>query len=101
MLDKLKQRWQVRSTRQLLIIFFVFSISGSTTLYIRKYIFHWIHFSPHWPFPLKAVVYVLTIVPIYQLMLLSIGTLLGQSGFFWRFEKKTLRRFGIKIDKEE
>ena len=100
MINKLKQRWQVNTTFELFVIFFVFSISGSSTLFVRKYIFQWIHFDPHWPLLLKVAVYVITIVPIYQLSLITIGTLFGQFSFFWRFEKKTLRRFGIKLDKK-
>jgi len=97
MLDKLKDRWQVDSNLQLFIIFFVFSVSGSLTLFIRKFVFHLIHFDSSWPFLFKVLVYVVTIVPIYQLSLLTLGTLLGQFVFFWRFEKKMLRRFGIRI----
>lgn len=97
MLNKLKDRWQVDSNLQLFVIFFVFSVSGSLSLFIRKFVFHLIHFDPNWPFIIKALVYIVTIVPIYQFSLLMLGTLLGQFGFFWRFEKKMLRRFGIRI----
>ncbi|WP_394367556.1 DUF6787 family protein [Mangrovibacterium lignilyticum] len=97
MLRKLKERWQVDSNLQLFTIFFVFSVSGSSTLFVRKFVFHLIHFDPKWPFIFKVLVYLVTIVPIYQLSLLIIGTILGQFYFFWRFEKKMLRRFGIKL----
>ncbi len=97
MIEKLKQRWEIESTLQIIIIFIVFSISGSATLFIKQFIFEWINFDKEWPFLLKTTIYILTIVPIYQITLLSIGTLLGQFEFFWQFEKKTLRRFGIKI----
>lgn len=99
MLDKLKRRWNVESNIQLAIIFFVFSISGSATLFFKKFIFSWIHFDPQWPFLMKALIYILTIIPVYQVTLLAIGTLLGQFAFFWQFEKKTLRRLGIKLDR--
>lgn len=99
MLSKLKQRWNVKSNFQLLIILFVFSISGSFTLYIKAYILKLIDYDPASPFYMKILLYILIMVPVYQLSLLTIGTLLGQFGFFWRFEKKTMRRFGIKIDK--
>ncbi|PTN06774.1 DUF6787 family protein [Mangrovibacterium marinum] len=97
MLNKLKERWQIDSNFQLAIIFFVFSISGSSTLVVRKFIFEFIHVNPDWPFLVKALIYLLTIVPLYQASLLVIGSLLGQFHFFWRFEKKMLRRFGLKL----
>jgi hypothetical protein len=99
MLNKLKQRWDVKSNLQLFIILFVFSISGSSTLFIKAFILSWFNYSPEWPVYMKVILYVLIVVPVYQLTLLTIGTLLGQFEFFWRFEKKTMRRFGIKIDK--
>ncbi len=99
MLDKLKQRWKIKSNLQLLVILFVFSVSGSITIFIKTFIFKWIDYSPEWPLYFKVMMYLVTIVPVYQLTLLSVGTLLGQFEFFWRFEKKAMRRFGIKIDK--
>lgn len=99
MLNKLKQRWNVKSNFQLLIIVLVFSISGSITLFVKAYILSWINYSPDWPLYVKVVTWIFIVVPVYQLTLLTTGTLMGQFGFFWRFEKKSLRRLGIKIDK--
>ena len=33
----------------------------------------------------------------YQIMLVTVGTLFGQHAYFWRMEKKILRRFGIRL----
>ncbi|KOH45838.1 DUF6787 family protein [Sunxiuqinia dokdonensis] len=98
MFKRLKEKWEVESNLQLAIIFLVFSLAGSGALVIRKLVFHWINYSPDWPFLLSALTYVLTIVPAYQLMLIVFGALLGQFSFFWKFEKKLLRRFGIKLN---
>ncbi|MGV8137580.1 MAG: DUF6787 family protein [Mangrovibacterium sp.] len=99
MLNKLKQRWNVKSNLQLFIILFVFSISGSITLFVKAYILSWINYSPEWPVYIKILTWLFIVVPTYQLTLITIGTLLGQFEFFWRFEKKTIRRLGIKIDR--
>lgn len=98
MFKRLKEKWEVESNMQLALIFLVFSISGSGALVIRKLVFHLVDYSPEWPFWLTAITYVLTIVPAYQIMLIFFGTLFGQFDFFWKFEKKLLRRFGIKLD---
>ena len=37
----------------------------------------------------------------YQFLLLGYGWIFGQFDFFWKMEKKILRRFGIKIDAEQ
>lgn len=98
MFKRLKEKWKVESNLQLILIFIVFSISGSGALMVRKLVFHLIHYTPDWPIWMSATVYVLTIVPAYQMMLILFGTLFGQFEFFWKFEKKLLRRFGIKLD---
>ena len=100
MFRRLKAKWKVESDLQLILIFIVFSISGSAALVVRKVVFDLISFDPDWPFIVQILVYVLTIVPAYQLMLILIGTLFGQFAFFWNFEKKILRRFGIKFNNE-
>ncbi len=98
MFKRLKKKWEVESNLQLILIFIVFSISGSGALLVRKLVFHLVDYTPDWPFWLTAIVYILTIVPAYQIMLMIFGTLFGQFTFFWKFEKKLLRRFGIKLD---
>jgi hypothetical protein len=43
------------------------------------------------------VLYYILILPIYNVLLLVYGALLGQFQFFWDFEKRFFRRiFGIK-----
>lgn len=41
MLGKLKQRWNIKSNFQVIIILVVFAITGSTTVYLKKMIFDW------------------------------------------------------------
>ena len=99
MFERLKAKWEVKSNFQLLIILIVFSITGSATVVVKKYLFEVMHVdsnvSIYWLIP----IYIVTIIPIYQTLLIIIGTLMGQFRFFWNFEKKMLRRFGIKIDR--
>ena len=99
MFERLKARWQVESNFQLIIIFIVFSITGSATVVAKKYLFGLMNINSDIPLYLLIPIYIITIIPIYQTLLIIIGTLLGQFQFFWKFEKKMLRRFGIKIDK--
>jgi hypothetical protein len=41
--------------------------------------------------PLK----ILLIFPVYQILILIIGTIFGQFKFFWEFEKKMLSKMGF------
>ena len=34
------------------------------------------------------------ILPVYNILLLAFGFVFGQFGFFWKYEKKTLKRIG-------
>ena len=95
-MEKLKQRWNIKSNKQLLIIFVVFAITGSTAALISKPILtvfgiikdeisNWIYFP----------LYIILIFPVYQVLLVSFGFIFGQHKFFWEFEKKMLR--GLKL----
>ncbi len=93
MFEKLKNKWEVESNIRLALIFISFSMAGSATIFVRKPIFHLLHVGSETPFLFKVMLYVLTVTPSYFVMLLCIGTVLGQFRFFWAFEKKMIRRF--------
>lgn len=95
-MKKLKQRWNITSNWQLLIIFIVFAITGSTAAYISKPITNALGITKesmslwlYWP------VRLLLIFPLYQVLLVLIGTLFGQFKFFWEFEKKMLYKMKL------
>lgn len=95
-MNKLKQRWNVTSNWQLTVILIVFAITGSTTAYLSKPIINYLGVTKetmslwvYWP------IRILILFPIYQVMLVLIGALLGQFKFFWDFEKKMLNRLKL------
>lgn len=95
-MKKLKERWNIKSNWQLIIIFIVFAITGSTAAYLSKPVTTAIGITKenlslwiYWPFRL------LIIFPVYQILLIVIGTILGQFNFFWEFEKKMLNRMKL------
>lgn len=96
MINRLKTKWNITSNRQLLVILFIFSITGSTTLYVRKFIFEWIGISADTSLWLKIPLYLLVIFPAYQVLFLLFGALFGQFRFAWEFEKKMLSRFRFR-----
>ena len=99
---KLKERWGIESTWQLCIIFVVFAITGSASVYVAKPFLdlvglelasfpeswwsHWVYWT------LRLVL----IFPFYQILLLIFAWVFGQFDFFWKIEKKLLRRMGLK-----
>lgn len=94
MFEKLKKRWQIESNFQLILILIVFSITGSASAWVSKPFAEWMGLSnemmPMWLFTLVRLI---IIFPIYNLILIIIGTLFGQFKFFWAFEKKMFSRF--------
>lgn len=90
-LQKLKEKWGLQSLMQVVAVLIVFSLTGSTVVLIRKYLFAALGFDEGTPFWLKALSYLLFVIPLYQLLLLAYGFLLGQFNFFWEKEKKMAR----------
>jgi len=95
-MKKLKERWNVNSNKQLVIILLVFAITGFSSLELAKPFLSLISipesFQPHW---LYRVLRLVLIFPIYQVLLVLIGFIFGQFSFFWKFEKKMLERLKL------
>ena len=95
MLNKIIKIFKVKNLFHLIISFIVFGITGSLSLILGKYVliaifgeslieknFYWF---------LKLII----IFPLYQILLIVIGTIFGQFRYFWEIEKKILIRIGI------
>ncbi|RED45863.1 DUF6787 family protein [Seonamhaeicola aphaedonensis] len=96
-MNKLKQHWGIESNWQIAIIFVVFAITGSTASYIGKPILSYLNITPdnlggfgYW------TIRILLLFVVYQFLLVGFGWLFGQYKFFWEFEKKMLKRLGLK-----
>ena len=101
-MEKLKKRWGISSTGQILLIILVFGITGSSSVFVAKPIleflgFSRINFSPDffWGGLTYYFLRILMIFPVYQVLLVSYGWLFGQFQFFWTFEKNMLSRMGF------
>jgi len=96
MLQRLVKKFEANSLKHLLIIFIIFSLSGSGSLLISSPILSVIDLKSIVSYyPLYIFIRILIIIPIYQLILIIIATLFGQFKYFWRFEKKFLQRLRI------
>lgn len=93
MLKKLKVRWGIKSNFQIIIILIVFSVTGSAAVYVKKLIFNLLGIDADTSLWIKIPMYVITIIPSYQALLLVVGTLFGQFRFFYNFQKKSFGRF--------
>ena len=90
-MEKLKKRWGISNNFQLVVIFIVFAVTGSTSAYLSKPVVQWLGISKE---TMSAWLYIplriLIIFPVYQVLLVFFGFISGQFRFFWNFEKKLL-----------
>jgi peptide-methionine (S)-S-oxide reductase len=100
MVNRLKKRWNIDSNIQFILILIVFSLTGMTTLWVRKAIWPLLGLAPDTSFFIKVPLYILIIFPVYQILQLIIAFVFGQFRFFWEFEKKMFRRIGIMPGKK-
>lgn len=95
-MKKLKERWDINSNFQLVIIFIVFAITGSTSAYLSKPVLGWMGITKETlPLYFYIPLYLILIFPIYQVLLVSFGFIFGQFKFFWAFEKRMLKMMGF------
>ena len=96
MIQLLVKKFNAKSKAHLLVIFFVFGLSGSFSLWISSPIMSALDLKNILNnYPLYIFFRILIIVPIYQLILIVIASIFGEFQYFWRFEKKFLKRIKI------
>ncbi len=93
--QKLEKKWVVQYKWEMIRIFIVFTLTGSSAVFIGRPIIKLLGITQanlgifYWLFN------ILLCIIFYQILLVVFGWLLGQFTFFWEFEKKMLRRFGL------
>lgn len=95
-LERLKFKWGLKSITQVILVLTVFACTGITVVYIKAPILSFLGISN--PDGLLSItLYLLAVLPLYQILLLAYGFLFGQFAFFWAYEKKFFNRlFGRK-----
>ncbi len=96
MFEKLKNKWGITNNFQFWLIFFIFAITGSSTLFVKRPVFALLGIDSSTSLWVVIPVYLITITPAYFVILMFYGTIFGQFKFFWEFEKKMFRRFRRK-----
>jgi hypothetical protein len=103
MLNRLKEKWDIKSNFQIIVILIVFALTGSASIKFAEPVLYFlnINITTFEDFLLGKVFYyllrIIIVFPIYQILLILIGTLLFQFKFFWQFEKKMLSKIGLKF----
>jgi len=99
---RLQTKWGVNSSWQVVVICVVFAITGSLSVKVGAPVLDWLGLHKetvsgwiYWPLRL------LVIFPIYQVLLILVGTIFGQFKFFYQVEKKMLGRMLPFLFKKE
>ena len=95
-IQKLKQRWNLGSATQVIIVLVVFACTGFTVLFIKKPLLHFLA-GEKGDSLTASILYYLLILPLYNALLLAYGFLFGQFTFFWEFEKRFFSRIFSKF----
>ena len=96
-MEKIRQLFRVNSNYQLIIVNIVFAVTGTLALYLAGDVLHMLGVKHG---NISNVVYwtlrILVIIPVYQVLLIVIGSVFGEFRYFWEMEKKMFRRFRKK-----
>jgi len=94
-LQHLQTKWKLESLLQVVLVLVVFACTGFTILFIKNPIlnFFGIERGGGQGF-INTILYLILILPLYQIFLLIYGFIFGQFNFFWEKEKQIFRRIG-------
>ncbi len=95
MKNKIFKIFKVESYFRLFVIFLVFGITGSLSVYLGKYILIFIFSEKFIENDFFWIIRLLIIFPLYQFLLIVIGSIFGEFKYFWEIEKKILLRLKI------
>ena len=79
------------------IVFLVFSISGSLSVFISEPFLKILKYEQYITNEfIKVVLRILIIFPLYQFILIIVGSLFGEFNYFWNFQKRFIKKFKKK-----
>ncbi|HET6540646.1 MAG TPA: DUF6787 family protein [Chryseolinea sp.] len=93
-IERLRQRWNLGSPLQVIIVLIVFACTGFTILFLKKPLVQFLA-GKQGDTVMVSILYYILILPLYNVILLGYGFLFGQFSFFWAFEKKIFKRLSL------
>jgi hypothetical protein len=93
---KLEHKWILTYRWEMIRVFIVFAITGSSSVFVGRPIMKVIGITKENLNPfIYWILFIIIGLIFYQILLVTFGWLFGQFNFFWEFEKKMLKRFGL------
>jgi hypothetical protein len=97
-IEKLKQRWNLGSPFQVVVILIVFACTGFSVLFIKRPLIQFLAVEQG-DTVVVSILYYILILPLYNILLLGYGFIFGQFSFFWAFEKRLFKRLSTWFKK--
>jgi fructose-specific phosphotransferase system IIC component len=86
-LNRLKRKWKLENLFQVILVLCVFALTGTTVVLLKSFIFGYIGIDNSTSIPSKIVLYIIFVIPLYQILLIGFAFLLGQQKFFlWKMK---------------
>ncbi|RAI95288.1 DUF6787 family protein [Algoriphagus yeomjeoni] len=98
-LQRLQTKWKLDSLLQVVLVLVVFACTGFTILFIKNPILDF--FGVEKGGFINTFLYLLLVLPLYQIILLIYGFIFGQFRFFWEKEKQIFRRISGLFSKRK
>lgn len=98
-LKRLQTKWKLDSLLQVVLVLIVFACTGFTILFIKNPVLEF--FGVEKGGFLNTFLYLLLVLPLYQVFLLFYGFIFGQFSFFWEKEKAFIRRIASIFKKND
>jgi len=98
-LERLQTKWKLDSLLQVVLVLIVFACTGFTILFIKNPILDF--FGVEKGGVVNTVLYLLLVLPLYQIFLLIYGFIFGQFKFFWEKEKQIFNKVGGLFTKKK
>lgn len=90
--DFLEKRWGIVGWWQIALIFIVFAITGTSSMYVGRFLMAFLGINSNTNDWIRIPIRIVSVFFVYQILLLWIAFLFGQFTFFWNFEKKMWER---------
>jgi hypothetical protein len=91
--DKLQQRWGLKSGWHVLWILVIFAITGFSIIFVKDRVFDFLGYHNIENNFMKILAYIGIMYPLYQILLILVGSICGQYHFFSGFIIKMNTRF--------
>ncbi|PWJ53737.1 hypothetical protein CLV98_1219 [Dyadobacter jejuensis] len=92
MLEKLKERWNVKNGWDVAVILIVFACTGFSVMFLKRALMEVWGLNDDTSPWIRWAINLLVILPLYQVILLAWGWIWGKYDFFLAFEKRMFSR---------